>query len=411
MAGQRYLRDATGQPFLIHGDTAWSLIAQLTREKAERYLSDRQKRGFNAILVNLLEHRFTSYPQANAYRQPAFLKAGDFATPNKDYFSHADWVLRQAAQRGILVLLAPAYVGYSGGDQGWYEKMVANGPDKLRAYGRYLGQRYREFQNILWVHGGDWNPPRRDLVQAIADGIREHDTRALHTGHCAPETAAIEYWTREPWLQVNNVYTYNSVYPAAIKQYINPRQLPFFLIESAYENEHHAGELRIRVQAYQALLSGACGHVFGNNPIWHFDGPGLFPAPTSWEAALASRGAESMTHLRALFATVPWWRLVPDTRATLLTAGVGTGQDRAAAALTDDGSVALAYLPSPRPVRIDLKQLRGRTATIRWFNPATGHYALADGGNVPLTDAQLFVPPPSDDSAGKDWVLVLQAAG
>lgn len=410
MAGQRYLKDATGQPFFIHGDTAWSLIAQLTREKVEKYLNDRQKRGFNAILANLLEHHFTSYPQANAYRQQSFLKPGDFTTPNEDYFSHADWVLRQAAQRDILVLLAPAYVGYSGSDQGWYEKMVANGPDKLRAYGRYLGQRYREFSNILWVHGGDWNPPRKDLVQAIVDGIREHDTRALHTAHCAPETAAIEYWARERWLQVNNVYTYNSVYAAAIKEYLSPRQLPFFLIESAYENEHRAGELRVRVQAYHALLSGACGHVYGNNPIWHFDGPGLFPAPTSWEAALASRGAESMTHLRALFLTIPWWRLVPDTRGSLLTAGVGAAQDRAAAAMTDDGSVALAYLPSPRPVRIDLKQLQGRTVRVRWFNPATGHYVLADGESVLPAEAQLFVPPPSDGGAAQDWVLVLQAA-
>ena len=50
--------------------------------------------------------------------------------------------------------------------------------------------------------------------------------------------------------------------------------MPFFLIESAYENEHGAGELRVRIQAYQALLSGASGHIYGNNPVWHFDGPG-----------------------------------------------------------------------------------------------------------------------------------------
>ncbi len=40
-AGKRYLEDAAGQPFLIHGDTAWSLIAQLAREDAEAYLQDR----------------------------------------------------------------------------------------------------------------------------------------------------------------------------------------------------------------------------------------------------------------------------------------------------------------------------------------------------------------------------------
>ena len=53
--------------------------------------------------------------------------------------------------------------------------------------------------------------------------------------------------------------------------------MPFFLMESAYENEHDAGEQRLRAQAYQAILSGAMGHLFGNNPIWHFDGAGPLP--------------------------------------------------------------------------------------------------------------------------------------
>src|SRR5262245_32692305 len=48
-AGRRHLLDASGQPFLLHGDTAWSLIADLTREEADIYLADRHARGFNTI--------------------------------------------------------------------------------------------------------------------------------------------------------------------------------------------------------------------------------------------------------------------------------------------------------------------------------------------------------------------------
>lgn len=409
-AGRRYLEDAAGRPFLIHGDTAWSLIAQLTREDAEKYLQDRQTRGFNTILVNLLEHRFSSHPPANAYRQQPFLTPGDFATPNEDYFAHADWVLRQAAERGILVLLAPAYLGHGGGDEGWYRKMTANGPDKLRAYGRYLGRRYREFTNILWVHAGDYDPPHKELVRAVADGIRDFDVRALHTAHCAPETAAIDYWKGEPWLQLSNVYTYGPVYISALKQYARPERIPFFLIESVYENEHRAGELRVRSQAYQALLSGASGHVYGNNPIWHFDGPGIFPAPTSWETALAGRGAQSMTHVRTLFASIPWWRLVPDTQGTLVTGGTGTGQDRAVVAVTDDSLLALVYLPSRRKVRLDLRSLQGREITVRWFAPADGRYIATEGARLPATEIRFFAPPASDAELEKDWILVLEAA-
>ena len=409
-AGKRYLQDAAGQPFLIHGDTAWSLIAQLTREDAEKYLHDRQVRGFNTILVNLLEHRFSSDPPANAYRRYPFLIPGDFATPNEDYFAHADWLIRRAAENGILVMLAPAYLGYDGGGEGWYKTMVANGPDKLRSYGEYLGQRYREFTNILWVQGGDYDPPRKELVRAIANSIRELDTRALHTAHCAPETAAIGYWKGEQWLQVNNVYTYNPVHIPAIKQYLQPERMPFFLIESVYENEHRAGELRIRIQAYQALLSGASGHIYGNNPIWHFDGPGVFPAPSSWQESLASRGAQSMTHVRTLFTSIPWWRLVPDTKGTLVTSGGGTGLDGAVAAVTDDRSLALVYLPSSRNVRVDLLRLQGPRITARWFAPAEGRYITAEGLRLPTTEAHLFVPPAGDGGFQKDWVLVLEAA-
>jgi hypothetical protein len=70
--GARFLEDAAGEPFFIQGDTAWSLIAQLTREGAEEYLQDRRRRGFNTLLVNLLEHRFASHAPNNAYGEPPF---------------------------------------------------------------------------------------------------------------------------------------------------------------------------------------------------------------------------------------------------------------------------------------------------------------------------------------------------
>src|SRR5690606_20547631 len=88
-------------------------------------------------------------------------------------------------------------------------------------------------------------------------------------------------------------------------------RMPSFLIESTYENEHGATGRQLRMQAYQALLTGAAGHVFGNNPIWHFDGPGIYAAPVDWKEALGSEGARGMTHLMKLMGALPWWELVP----------------------------------------------------------------------------------------------------
>src|SRR5260221_11201332 len=63
---QRHLQDAKGKPFLIPGEAAWSLIAQLTREQAETYLDDRRRRGFNTLPVRLLAHPFPPQPPPNA---------------------------------------------------------------------------------------------------------------------------------------------------------------------------------------------------------------------------------------------------------------------------------------------------------------------------------------------------------
>ena len=116
-------------------------------------------------------------------------------------------------------------------------------------------------------------------MRAIAEGIREVDPAALHTAHGSRETPALAYWEGESWLQVNNIYTAqpqswssSPVYAAALAQYARPERMPFFLIEGVYENEHEATEQHLACQAYQAVLSGAAGQVFGNNPVWHFDG-------------------------------------------------------------------------------------------------------------------------------------------
>jgi hypothetical protein len=435
--GERYLVDAAGKPFLIHGDTAWSLIADLTREQVDQYLDDRRARGFNTILVSLIETRFATNAPANAYGELPFhgqpfetvaaladllpsqmlAKYGtlaatlfaDYGAPNEAYFAHADWVLRRAAEKGFLVLLTPSYTGYHGGTQGWYRAMVANGPDRLRQYGEYLGRRYRDFANIVWVHAGDYDPPQKDLVRAVAEGIRAFDPRALHTAHGAPETAAIEYWQDEPWLDVNNVYTYGPVCAPALEQYDRPQRMPFFLIESAYENEHGVTERRLRAQAYHAALCGAAGQIFGNNPLWHFDAPGLHPAPVTWQEALDSRGAQSMTHLHDLLTSMPWWQLEPDSDHTLLSDGVGAEDERAVAARTADGSWAIVYVPASREVTVDLAQLAGPDVAARWYDPAEGRFSVVGGSPFPAAGPRRFNPEPDNSSALDDWVLVLES--
>ncbi|MDX2257907.1 MAG: DUF4038 domain-containing protein [Hyphomicrobiaceae bacterium] len=413
--GAPYLVDAAGRPFLIHGDSPWSLIADLPIEDARSYLDDRRRRGFNTLLVNLLEALFARQSPRNFYGEAPFTTPGDFGTPSGAYFDHADRVLDEAEARGMLVLLAPAYLGAREGAEGWYPAMRRSGPDKLGAYGRYLGQRFGRRTNIMWMHGGDLSPPETDLVTAVADGIEKTAPGMLHSAHCQPEHMAVDIFGGRAWLQVNTLYTYGPVHLQAVRGLPVRARMPSFLIESAYEDESGTGApadaRRCRTQAYQALLTGACGHVYGNNPIWHFEGPGLGPPPTDWRSALDSAGARSMTVLKAIFDDLPWWTLVPDTSRRWLVDGHGPDEDWAVAASSDAGDHFLAYLPSARPVTLDLHRLARGDIEGRWIDPATGASLPAPGTETVSRAFKLLEPPRSSDSTPRDWLLHVRVRG
>lgn len=411
-ANGRHLVDAGGRPFLVQGDAAWSLIVNLTREEVDRYLADRRARGFNTLLVSLIEHQFADQAPDNRYGAGPFSKAGDFGTPNEAYFAHADWVLRRAREEGFLVLLTPAYLGYAGGGEGWYQEMRASNVETLRRYGRYVGRRYGMLGNVIWVEGGDFNPPDRAPTRAVVDGIREADPDALHTAHSAPGSAGADTWGEEPWLAINNIYTSKNVCSDALRQYARPHVLPFILIESSYENEHGSSEASLRAQAYEALLCGAAGQVFGNSPIWHFGGkkPGDVPMP--WQTALGSRGSQSMTHLANLLDAIPWWKLEPDRARRRLVAEAGNGHQGIACAVTPDGTLAVIYVPDARALTLDLGALAGERVEGRWFDPSSGAFEPAVPQSVPVAAGRhTFAPPHARNAHGyKDRVLVLHTS-
>jgi hypothetical protein len=395
-ADHRYLVDQSGAPFLVQGDAAWSLITGLTKEDAERYLEARKRQGFNSIIVNLIEHHFNG--PVDRYGEGPFITPGDFSTPNEKYFANADWMLRRAGEKGIQVFLAPIYLGYMGTEEGWIEELKAAGPEKARNWGRWVGQRYRDFDNITWMIGGDRNPDEaRAEVNAVARGIKEVDDRHLMTGHCHPENSAIDQYRNDGWLDLNDTYTYGIVHAKVMRDWELKPAMPFVLMESTYEGEHNASAVQIRRQAYWAVLCGASGQVMGNRPIWLFD-PG-------WETALNSTGALDMSRVGPLFHSRPWHELVPDIRHQAVVEGVGeyTGLDYLAAARTNDGGTVIAYMPSARTFTVDMTKISGKTATAWWYNPRTGQARPA--GKFPTTGKKQFRPP----SEG-DWAFVLDDA-
>ena len=413
-SGKRYLVDSADRPFFLHGDTAWSMIAELRREEVDLYLRDRAARGFNATLVSVIEKYHARRAPRNAYGEAPFESGDkvDFATPREAYFAHVDWCVRRANELGMLVLLTPAYLGAEGTMGGFYQEMIAAGARRMRAYGQYLGRRYAQDHNILWVLGGDYSPPEKLLVRALAEGITEGGSDGLKTAHCRAWTSALEQWAGEPWLNVDNVYTYGSLADTARKEYARPERMPFFLLESTYENEGNAATARrVRQQAYEALLSGAFGHVFGSSPMWHFSGPGTNGVVhPDWRRTLDSAGAHDMMRVRDLFKAIEWWRLAPDLDRRFLR-DPGEGQDKPSGALADNGAFGLIYFPKPARVHIDLARLSSPRATARWIDPATGRTEAAEIGARENDGGHAFSPPAVHEGDGGDWILSLQAAG
>ena len=409
---RRYLIDQTGAPFLLQGDAAWSLLVQCSKEDAVMYLEDRARRGFNSLLVNLIEHWFASSPPKNVYGDQPFTAKNNFATPNEKYFEHVDWVIEKAAQYNIQILLAPIYLGAIGGqlggdhDQGWIDELLAAPLGQCIEYGHFLGERYRNFDNILWVIGGDRDPALSlNRLNIIAEAIKESDKRHLFTAHPQPEKSTSEQFTGGDWLDINATYTYEIVHKKLLRDYNHSPTMPTFLVESAYENEHNATEVQIRRQAYWSILCGGFGHVFGCWPIWGFgspQGPKGYPA-NEWKNALALPGSVGMTRWGDFFRSRRWYDLKPDQEHAVVTSGLGefNGLNFVSAAMSSDRSVTLAYLPSRTTITVDLTKMSGQEVAGKWFNPREGTYSNI--GEFPTNSSTEFTSPTADD-----WLLVLE---
>lgn len=403
-ADGRHLVDQSGDPVLVLGDAAWSLIANTTLDEAEHYLRDRQRKGFNAIIVNLIERKFTANAPRNIAGVEPFTIPGDFRAPHEPYMAHAEAVLDLAQRLNFIVFLAPAYLGYrypahvtTDVPEGWYDEVLANGEAGCHAWGRYLGERFGRFDNIVWSIGGDRNPDAAtEPLRALVRGLRESNVTGLFTALVSEEFSPLDLPGLD-WVDLNLTYTYGIVHRKLHEDYRRRPPCPTILSESTYEGEYDASEVQIRRQAYWSIVCGGCGHCFGNRPMWLFD--------RGWQEALDSPGALAMARFGEFFRALSWEQLRPDLDNTILVAGLGEarGLDRVCTAATADRRLTVSYFPVPRRVTVDLDALPGRSVDVEWFDPATGKKST--GAPLDGRGTAQLLPPFADDA-----VLIMRSA-
>ncbi len=393
----RTLVDANGRALFLNAAAPWHIVTRLDQTEALAYLDDRQAKGINALLISILVAPVYNGTERNRAGEGPFTAANDFSSPNEAYWAHVDWFFEAARQRGFLLFVTPAYLGFDCGPEGWCSAMQSNGVNTMRAFGRFLGARYQNQENIVWMDGGDTNASTygvMDLVDAVADGIRDFDTKHLHTAHCSRLNSAVDCYDR-PWLDFNTTYADCSTTAREVQgDLLRSPPRPFVYIEGRYEFESNWTEVCMRSQAYWALLGGAQGHFYGSGRIWDF--------PAGWRDALDSPGSRSMSHFGRLIRSRRWDLFEPDTAHTVLVSNYQSidSANYAAAARTRDGQTIMVYTPSQRTLTVDLSTLAGTAADAWWFDPATGQATRIAGY---ASDGPVQFTPPTPG----DWVLVI----
>ncbi len=423
-ANGRYLETAEGQPFFYLGDTAWELFHRLNREEAELYLRDRAAKGFTVIQAVVLAE-LDGLQSPNAYGHIPLVDLDPTRPlvvegPENDYWDHVDWIVNRAQELGLFMGMLPTW-----GDK--WNKKWGRGPEIFDAenalrYGEWLGRRYRD-KPIIWILGGDRNPEsdrHLEIIRAMAQGLRRGDGGAhLLTYHPQGGGNSARWFHNDEWLNFNMFQSGHSEpnlpnYRTTYETYLLRPQKPVLDGEPRYE-DHPIGwnaekgwfdDWDVRQAAYWSMLSGACGHTYGNHNIWQMYAPGRSPvasARTPWQQALRHPGSAQMGYMKKLFSLRPFWKLVPDQ--SIVAGSELSGADHRRASRADDGSFLMVSLPTGGSVEVTLSALQGDRIRAWWFDPRTGLGRLI--GEEPRKSRVRYQAPGS--GRGHDWVLVLDS--
>jgi hypothetical protein len=427
-ANGRYLVDQNNTPFLITGDVPQTLVARVSVADAAKYFDDRQAHGFNAMWISVLGagpyYRACS-DDGSTYDGilpfTAHLSGGtdtahyDLSKPNEAYFARVDQMLTLAANHGMTVFLDPIETGQ------WVPTMRNNGRAADYAYGQLLGNRYKRFDNIVWLNGNDFNtwkdPADDEVVRAVAEGIKSVDPRHLQTAELNVFTSSSsDDPTWAPVISINSTYTYSPTYFQMWHSYNHTPVLPTFLIEGHYDLMDYGKPVDygtpsvLRRQEYWAMLSGGKGQLYGNGYTAEFQ--------SGWKYYVDTVGVTQLGFWHGFFSSLPWQDLVPDQDHTVVTAGLGSPgdmQSRASkidfltASRTPDGSYVVAYMPTARTITVNMASLKA-PANGKWFDPTNGTYTTIDGQPFSNQGTRQFTPPGNNHEGDSDWVLLLDAS-
>jgi len=412
------LRD--GKPFTWLGDTGWELFQRLNRQEADYYLNRRAEQGFTVIqAVVLAEFDGLHTPNANGDLP---LKFDDPTKPNEKYFEQVDYIIDKAASVGLTIALLPTW-----GDKlfkmEWGKGPEVFTPENAKTYGKYLGNRYKERKNIIWILGGDRNPRPGskdvDVWRKMADGVMEGAggaDKVLLSYHPQPnQEGSGEWFHNDSWFDFNMLQTGHCtdqpVYDKILASYNRIPTKPVIDGEPIYENipvcfdEKDMGKANaydVRKAAYHSLFAGAFGHTYGCNDIWQMHTPAheaVLGSNLFYKEAMELNGANQMKFVRRLLESRPFLDRVPD-QSLIVENNLFAGERIQA---THGKDYAFIYTAQGRAITVNMGKISGTKITASWYNPRNG--VSTEAGSFDNKGQQKFTAPTA--GYGQDWVLIL----
>lgn len=412
---KRFLVFEDGTPFFYLGDTGWELFHRLTKDEAEKYLENRRAKGFTVIqAVALAELDGLNTPNAEGNKP---LIDNDPLKPNEAYFAHVDWVIRKAEEKGLFIGLLPTWGDKI--DKKWGIGPVIFNKENAFTYGQWIGSRYKNYKNIIWINGGDreGGGNNKPVWDAIGQGIKSVDKNHLMTFHPSGESSSSDWFHNSSWLDFNMCQTGHaqrsySIYKRLIVRDYNLTPVkPCFDGEPRYE-DHPVGwnpdvlgwfnDADIRQAMYWNLFSGGFGHTYGCHPIWQMLAPGREPvglARHNWYEDIDLPGAFDLIYARRLLESRPFLSRVPDQ--SLIEPSYFPETDYVVATRGD--GYAFIYFPTGWAAEINLDKIGAKALNAYWFDPGKGSSTLI--GVIQGSGIHKFIPPGT--GRGNDWILVL----
>ncbi len=420
----RYLQTADGKPFFWLGDTAWELFHRLTREEAEMYLKNRAAKGFTVIQAVVLAE-LDGLREPNPYGEVP-LDDLDPTKPREAYFRHVDYIIKKAEELGLYIGLLPTW-----GDKvfmsSWGKGPEIFNVENAKVYGQWLGNRYKDQKNIIWILGGDRTPRGendvaiwRSMAAGIAAGVGGYD-KALMTFHPQPNSltdgGSSKWFHHDEWLDFNMFQTghcrENNVWDRIQYVYNLKPTKPVLDGEPLYEDHpvcFNAKDLGtssaydVRKLAWLDVFAGAFGHTYGCHDIWQMYAPnrqGVNGPHFPWYVALDLPGAGQMKYVRQLIESRPMFDRVPDQS---LIDDARNANDRIQATRGKD--YIFVYSTQGKKFTVNTDKISGRELVAHWYNPRNGE--SAEAGTFTKKGPLAFTPPTS--GYGQDWVLIIDDA-